>query len=142
MAKVHVHDSFNASADAVWSYFRDFGGVQKWAGPMVKSCTLEGQGIGAVRTIALAQGNPLRERLVQFDDADKSFSYAIVGASDLPIDYYVGSVKIRADGASRSTIDWIGTFDPKGAPEAAAQQIVEGIYRGGISAIKALVGSK
>jgi hypothetical protein len=52
----------------------------------------------------------------------------------------VGSVKIKADGASRSTIDWIGTFDPKGAPEAAAKQIVEGIYKGGIAAVKALVG--
>lgn len=140
MAKVHVQDSFNAPADAVWSYFRDFGGVMKWAGPMVKSCTLEGEGVGAVRTIALAQGNPLRERLVQFDDEARSFSYAIIGACDLPLEGYVGSVKIKADGASRSTIDWIGTFDPKGAPEAAAKQIVEGIYKGGIAAVKALVG--
>jgi hypothetical protein len=140
MAKVHVHDSFNAPADAVWSYFRDFGGVMKFAGPMVKSCTMEGEGIGAVRTIALAQGNPLRERLVQFDDEARSFSYAIIGACDLPIQDYVGSVKIKAAGASRSTIDWIGTFDPKGAPEAAAKQIVEGIYKGGIAAIKTAVG--
>ena len=140
MAKVHVQDSFNAPADAVWSYFRDFGGVMKWAGPMVKSCTLEGEGVGAVRTIALAQGNPLRERLVQFDDEARSFSYAIIGACDLPIQDYVGTVKIKADGASRSSIDWIGTFDPKGAPEAAAKQIVEGIYQGGIAAVKALVG--
>jgi hypothetical protein len=140
MAKVHVHDSFNAPADAVWSFFRDFGGVQKFAGPMVKSCTIEGDGIGAVRTIALAQGAPIRERLVQFDDQAKSFSYAILGACDLPIDDYVGTVQIRADGPSRSTIDWIGTFDPKGAPEAAAKQVVEGIYKGGIDAIKNALG--
>lgn len=141
MTKVHVRDSFDASADEVWGLFRDFGGLGKWAGAMVKSCTLEGEGIGSVRTLALAQGNPLRERLVQFDDADRSFSYAIVGASDLPVDYYVGSVKIRPDGASRATIDWIGTFEPKGAPEADARRIVEGIYRGGIAAIKAAVRS-
>lgn len=141
MAKVHVRDSFDAPADEVWALFRDFGGVGKWAGAMVKSCTVEGEGVGAVRTLALAQGKPLRERLVQFDDADRSFSYAIVGASDLPVDYYVGSVKIRSEGASRSTIDWIGTFEPRGAPEADAQRIVEGIYRGGIAAIKAAVKS-
>jgi hypothetical protein len=140
MSKVHVHESLPGSADAVWSFFRDFGGVQKFAGPMVKSCSIEGNGIGAVRTIALAQGNPIRERLVQFDEEARSFSYAIIGACDLPVEGYVGTVKIKADGASRSTIDWIGTFDPKGAPEAAAQQIVEGIYRGGISAIKAALG--
>ena len=73
MAKVHVRDAFDAPIDAVWSYFRDFGGVGKWGGGMVKSCTVEGEGVGAVRTIALAQGNPIRERLVQFDDADRSF---------------------------------------------------------------------
>jgi len=141
MAKVHVRDSFNVPAEKVWSLFRDFGGISKWAGAMVKSCTVEGEGIGAVRTLSLAQGNPIRERLVQFDDADRSFSYAIIGTSDLPVDDYVGSVKIRAEGVSRATIDWIGTFDPKGAPEADAQRIVEGIYRGGIAAIKAAVGS-
>jgi hypothetical protein len=140
MAKVHVHDSFNAPVDAVWSFFRDFGGVMKWAGPMVKSCTLEGEGVGAVRTIALAQGNPLRERLVAFDEGDKSFSYAIIGACDLPVEGYVGSVKLRSQGPQKTTIDWIGTFDAKGAPDAAAEQIVEGIYRGGIDAIKGALG--
>ena len=60
---------------------------------------------GAVRTIALAQGNPIRERLVQFDDADRSFSYAIIGPRDLPVADYVGTVKLRADAAKRTTID-------------------------------------
>jgi hypothetical protein len=64
-------------------------------GGMVKSCTVEGESVGAVRTIALAQGNPIRERLVQFDDADRSFSYAIIGPRDLPVADYVGTVKIR-----------------------------------------------
>jgi len=141
MSKVHVRDSFNAPADAVWSFFRDFGGLKKWAGAMVQSCTLEGEGIGAVRTLALAQGRPIRERLVQFDDGDRSFSYAILGACDLPVDDYVGSVKVRPDGVARATIDWVGTFDAKGAPEADAQRIVEGIYRGAIAAIKSNLGS-
>ena len=137
MAKVHVRDAFDAPIDAVWSYFRDFGGVGKWGGGMVKSCTVEGEGVGAVRTIALAQGNPIRERLVQFDDSDRSFSYAIIGPRDLPVADYVGSVKLRADGSKRTTIDWIGTFDPAGAPEPDVLRMIEGIYRGGIAAIKA-----
>ena len=141
MATVHVRDSFEAPADAVWSYFRDFGGVAKWAGAMIKSCTVEGEGVGAVRTLTLAQGNPLRERLVQFNDADRSFSYAIIGPCDLPVDAYVGSVKLRADGAKRTAIDWIGTFDAKGAPEAEAVRIVEGIYRGAIAALKKELGT-
>ena len=141
MATVHVRDSFDALADAVWRFFQDFGGISKWAGSMIKSCTLEGEGVGAVRTLTLAQGNPLRERLVQFDDADRSFSYAIIGPRDLPVDDYVGSVKLRANGAKSTTIDWIGTFDAKGAPEADAKRIVEGIYRGAIAAIKKALGS-
>jgi mxaD protein len=141
MATVHVRDSFEAPADAVWGHFRDFGGLSKWAGAMIKSCSVEGEGVGAVRTLTLAQGNPLRERLVQFDDADRSFSYAIIGPCDLPVDDYVGSVKLRAVGAKRTTIDWIGTFDAKGAPEADAKRIVEGIYRGAIAALKKSLGT-
>jgi hypothetical protein len=141
MAKVHVRDSFEAPADAIWSYFQDFGGISKWAGPMIKSCTVEGEGVGAVRTLTFTQGNPLRERLVQFDDADRSFSYAIIGPRDLPVDDYVGSVKLRASGAKSTTIDWIGTFDAKGAPEPDAKRIVEGIYRGAISALKRALAS-
>ncbi len=141
MATVHVRDSFEAPADAVWGYFRYFGGLAKWAGAMIKSCTVEGDGVGAVRTLTLAQGNPLRERLVQFEDADRSFSYAIIGPCDLPVDGYVGSVKLRAVGANRTAIDWIGTFDAKGAPEADAKRIVEGIYRGAIAALKKSLGT-
>jgi mxaD protein len=141
MAVVHVRDSFEVPVDAVWSYFRDFGGLMKWGGSMVKSCTVEGEGVGAVRTLSLAQGNPLRERLVQFDDADRSFSYAIIGPRDLPVDDYVGSVKLRADGPKRTAIDWIGTFDARGAPEADAKRIVEGIYRGAIAALKKQLGT-
>ena len=70
---VRARDSFEAPADAVWSSFQDFGGISKWAGRMIKGCTLEGEGVGAVRTLTFTQGNPLRERLVQFDDADRSF---------------------------------------------------------------------
>jgi carbon monoxide dehydrogenase subunit G len=142
MAKVHVRDSFDAPAEQVWGFFRDFGGVAKWPGSGVSSCSVEGEGIGAVRTLSLGRGNPIRERLVQFDDADRSFSYSILGPCDLPVSDYVGSVKLRAEGASRTTIDWIGTFDAKGAPEEAAQKIVEGIYRGGIAAVKKALGSR
>lgn len=138
MSTVKVVDSIAASADRVWDLFRDFGAIDRFAAG-IESCTLEGEGVGAVRTLSLPGGLTLQERLEAFDDAARTLSYAIIGAHPLPVDNYLSTVKIVEEAGERCGIEWSSSFDPKG-DEAAAVGMVEGIYRGGIKGIKKALG--
>jgi hypothetical protein len=134
MAEVRVVEEIGASADAVWELVRDFGGVMKWASTL-ESCKVEGEGIGAVRTLALPGGAAIRERLERFEDAARSFSYSILDGP-LPVEDYLATLVVRAKGADRCEVDWASTFEPKGVPEERVLGIIRGVYEGGIREIK------
>jgi carbon monoxide dehydrogenase subunit G len=139
MASVKVTDRIEASADAVWGLLRDFGGIKKFS-PAIESCSVEGKGIGAVRTITMPGGLALQERLEAFDDAGRSLQYAIIGENPLPFTDYLSTIRLSEDGGATS-IEWSSTFEPKGIPAAQAGQLIEGIYTGGIAGLKsALAG--
>lgn len=138
MANVEVQEQVNATAAAVWEIVHDFGDIRRWSGG-ISDCQLEGEGVGAIRTIKLG-GMVIRERLEAFDDAARSFSYSIV-EGPLPLaDYLSTFVVTDADGGAK--INWGSRFTPAGMTEADAVALVEGIYRQGISGIrKALAGA-
>lgn len=131
MTTVTVSENINASAGKVWAALSDFGGIK--AGGPITSVETEGAGVGMVRTLVLGDGKVV-ERLDRFDTAARVFAYSIVNDdSPLPVAKYSATVTITDTGDGSSHVDWTGTFEPKGASEAEASQVVEGIYRGGIA---------
>ena len=59
MSEVNVSETVAAPAARVWEVLGDFGGVLKWGGKMLQSCTVEGSGVGAVRRIGLPGGGEI-----------------------------------------------------------------------------------
>lgn len=141
MAEVKVVENLSCGASVVWELIRDFGAVQKWSGEAIASCTVEGQGVGAVRTIGLSGGAEIRERLEAFDDTGRSMSYAIVGESPLPVRDYLSTVRVNELGDDRCEIDWSSRFEPTGASDGQVQGIVKGIYTRGIAGIRKTLGA-
>jgi hypothetical protein len=103
---------------------RDFGGNARWS-PSVTSCEVEGSGVGAVRTIR-AGGAVIRERLESFDDARRSFSYAVLSGS-LPVANFLGRITVSPAGGSRSRISWTARFDAPDLPPREARELASGI---------------
>ena len=137
MGSVKVVENVSASADQVWGLFRDFGGITRFS-QGIESCTVEGEGVGAVRTIAMG-ALKLQERLEAFDDGGRTLSYAIIGDHPLPFDNYLSTIKVVAQGDA-CTVEWSSTYDPKGT-EDQASGIIQGIYKGGIAGIKKALGA-
>ncbi len=138
MGSVKVVETVNASADQVWELFRDFGGITRFS-QGIDSCTVEGEGLGAVRTITMGGGLKLQERLEAFDDGGRTLSYAIIGDHPLPFDNYLSTIKVVAQGDA-CTVEWSSTYDPKGT-EDQASGLIQGIYKGGITGIKKTLGA-
>jgi hypothetical protein len=103
---------------------------------MMESCTVEGSGVGAVRTIGLPGGATIQERCEAYDPAGRALTYSIIGTSPIPIRGYTSTCRVVETGANECRVDWEGRFEPDGVPEEQAQSLVRGIYTGGIAAVR------
>ena len=131
MTTVEVTETINSNAQGVWDILGDFGGI-KVAGP-ITAFSLDGEGVGAVRTITMG-GADIVERLEAFDAEARALKYAILNDDcPLPVSQYSATIEVIDDGDNSCTVKWIGSFEPKGAPEEVAIKAVRGIYTGGIA---------
>jgi hypothetical protein len=139
MSKVSMSTRLNASADQVWKVLRDFNGLPVFVAAIKKS-TMEGSGVGAVRTLTFEGGGPpVVEKLEKLDDQAKTLSYSII-TSPLPLKDYFSTMEVMDVGAGQCELKWYSTFEPKDAPEAEAVKVVEGVYTGGFEGLKKLFG--
>lgn len=140
MSEVIVRRRVGAPAKRCWDVLSDFAGLADLS-PMIESCEVEGEGVGAVRTLSAAGGMKLQERLEAHDEAGMTFSYAIIGDNPLPLTDYYSTVTIEPAGDDACTIDWRGRYRPKGEDEAGPAAIVTGIYTGGLQALGKVLGA-
>ena len=139
MPKINVEDTIDAPADAAWSKIAEFGGLEKWA-PGVSECTVEGNGVGAVRRLSMG-GMTIAERLESIDDEARKLSYSIV-EGPMPTENYLAEIEITPAGDSRCAIRWSASFDAPGLEEDAANGIAQGVqgsYQGMVDALKKVV---
>ena len=131
MTVVNVNETVKAGAKAVWDILSDFGGI-KVGGP-IEAFEMEGDGVGAVRTITM-NGGKVIERLDILDEATLTFTYSILNDDcPLPVSSYRSTVIITPNDDGSCIVDWTGTFEPKGADEETASKVVRGIYSNGIA---------
>ena len=89
----HLHTSktvsINASADKVWSTVKDFNALNSWHPAVEKDEIVEGKNntVGAVRLLTLKGGGTIKEKLLAFNPASRSFAYSIVEGV-LPVSSY------------------------------------------------------
>jgi hypothetical protein len=141
MAEVQVVEELPIAASKIWELVRDFGGAKKWLGPMVQKLELEGEGVGAIRTITLPGDTLLHEQLEAMDEAGMTFTYAIVRDSPLPASDYVANFKLIETGAETCRIEWGSTFQPAGGmSDDDVKPMIEGIYRSGIAGLRETLG--
>ncbi len=125
-----VKGNAKAAPDAVWAKIGDFCGIGSWH-PAVEKCTLSAD--GKMRKLDLKGGGVINEKLEKIDAAAHSYSYSIVDGP-LPVANYMSMISVAADGAG-SVITWTGKYDAKGAPDADAKKVIDGIYQAGVDAL-------
>mgnify|MGYP001604208179 CR=1 FL=1 len=139
MTTVEVVETVNSNAQSVWDILGNFGGLT--VGGSITAFSVEGEGVGAVRTITMG-GADIVERLEEFDTGAMALTYTIINDDcPLPVSGYSATIKVTSNGDNACTVEWVGTFEPKGAPEEAASDVVRGIYTGGIAGARKATGS-
>lgn len=140
MASVDEHIEIPASADEVWRIVRDFGAISEWT-PPIADADVSGEGVGAERTLTLADGGRVVERLEALDEETRTLRYSIV-ESPLPIEHYEGTLSVQAAGASTCEVTWASTFDVDGAPAEEVTATFAELYAAGLSGLRSHVADE
>lgn len=135
LVRAAVRTPINAPTDMVWQTVGDFNGLGKFVSAIAQS-TQEGDGIGAVRTLTLADGNQIVEKLERLDEQNHALAYSMVSPS--PFLGYLSTMEVRAVNDDHSEFIWSSSFMPQGISEAAAKAQMEGLYAAGGSGLQAI----
>ena len=128
--------TIHVPADAIWQVISDFGAACQYI-TMVVNCTVEGEGVGALRTLTSADGTTILERLDAVDVAARRLSYTLL--TDTPFGDCLTTMSVRALGSHLSELAWSASFQPDGLPASEAVALLEGALEANCLALKQLL---
>ena len=59
----------------------------------------------------------------------------------LPVNDYVATMEVAAQGPTATTVTWSSTWEPEGAPEAEIRGLLEGLYNAALENVDKALGS-
>ncbi|MEU3413040.1 SRPBCC family protein [Streptomyces sp. NPDC006658] len=139
MASTSVSRTVPASPDKVWSLIGGFDALPDWLPYIPESTALEG---GRVRRLQNPEGEIIIERLLDFNETERHYTYAILQAP-FPVSGYVSTLRVhtipgRDDIAE---VQWSGRFNPVDVTESEVVDLFTGIYRDGLDALHAALSA-
>ena len=115
---------------------RAFSGLETYFSVFASSIT-EGEGEGATRILRLPDGGEFHERLESLDDASRTLVYKTL-KSPLPIENYVGTVKVEDVGEGRTKVSWSCRFDADPEVAQPMTEMFQNAYADGIQGLERL----
>lgn len=125
--------TIRTSADVIWQVISDFGAAGQYLSGVV-TCTVTGEGVGALRTLTSTDGSTIVERLEALDEVAHRLSYALL--TETPFGNCLTTMTVRDLGPSRAEVEWSATFEPDGLPEREAEALMEGALAANCLALK------
>jgi hypothetical protein len=138
MVNTQIQHVFLCPAEALWALIGDFGNTGKWSGRPPEACIQTDEGIGALRTLTLADGRQIVDRLDAMDAM--SYTYSIV-TSPLPVASYTATMAVRPIDATSCEFSWSGNFEPKDISDAQALAFFDDVYRSGLAMIERMLAA-
>ena len=135
MAKVNMTVDLDAAPDEVWKLIGGFNALPDWH-PAVEKSELEEE--GQMRTLSLAGGGTITEKLIKKSDQERLYSYSIEN-SPLPVSNYTSTIRVRDEGG-KTQVEWSSEFNPMGVPENDAVDVIRGIYQAGFDNLNKIFG--
>jgi len=125
MASIRKEIVVNTPPEQAWAALRDVGAVHT---RLARQFVLDTQLDGDSRLVTFANGEVVRERIVDVDDRARRLAYAVV---EWRTTHHNASFQVVADGDGRSRIVWITDL----LPDSLAD-LVGGFIEQGSAAIK------
>ena len=136
---------FMAPAEVVWDLLFDWPAIVDWMPDgYIRSLSIEGSGIGAVRHLVTGKGVSLSERLDEANRETGSLELSLVG--DLPWELlsYAARGKLENLAQNRCLLVWQGSAELSEAGDAARQveRLLRASYRKMFAGIRSVVETR
>ncbi len=122
MTQVSCKTTINKPIADVWQIISDFGAAGQYLNGVV-TCTVEGEGVGVLRTLTSTDGSTIIERLEMRDESVHRLSYALL--TDTPFRNCLTTMTIHELAPNQVELEWSATFEPDGIPVSEAVEMLE-----------------
>ena len=133
MTQISSKISIYNPTETIWQVISDFGAADQYLTGVV-DCMVEGDGVGARRTLTSFDGSTIVERLDTLDAVAQRLSYTLL--TDTPFGDCLTTMALRDLGPNRVELVWSATFEPDGIPESEAEALMEGALTDNCLALK------
>ena len=133
MTRVACQTTIHVPADVVWQAISDFGAACQFLVGVV-DCTIEGEGVGARRTLTSTDGSTIIERLETLDGAARRLSYALL--TDTPFRDCLTTMQVHDLGPNQAEVEWSATFEADGLAVDEARDMLEAALTANCLALK------
>jgi hypothetical protein len=94
-----------------------------------------------VRRLANPNGQTIVERLEEFDNEGRSYTYSILEAP-FPVKEYLSTLCVQGVDGGGARVSWSGEFTPNGVSNQEASRIFQSIFDDGLKALANALSSK
>ncbi len=130
MTKQPITKKLNVPVDVVWKAIRQVGRLDVWF-PIIASCQVHGEGVGAERYMTLTGGGEIRDTIEEIDDSKRKLVY-LRPVSPFPVTYYKGTVEVFESYDGLGVVVWTIDFESKPEDAATVAELVRGAISDGI----------
>lgn len=131
-----VERKLSTPRSEVFAALCDFGGIDRLLPDAIASCSCEGQGVGSVRTIKMADGSGTVVERMEIAHDDSVFGYTITFNDALPMENYCATVILSDANGGGTDVSYGSNWDPKGISEDELREMLENLYNAILGAIE------
>ncbi len=131
--QIELRRTYPVPADELWGRISDFYDLY-WLPAVAQTRRLNGR---PARVAVLPDGaGEVVEELI--DEGQRYHRYRVTDNGPMPVRDFEGLIRVEVVGAESSTVVWRAEFVPAGASASDAEQIVMGVFEGGLERLAEL----
>lgn len=133
-AQVQVVKTINVPSDKAWRAISGIGGLDRWF-TVIRDCRVTGEGVGATRTLQLADGDEIIDVIEEINNRQRRLCYART-KHPFPVSGYRGAVVVRSAGEGVSQISWTVDIDVDENARDAVTAFLHDALSGGVDGLE------
>lgn len=121
-----------SSSSCVWEKLISFGGTEKFVPEIIEKVVVEGDGVGAIRTIKLKGEGEIIEKLTEIDGEYRIMKFIIL-STPMPVLNYEGIFKVETNGETSCMVYFESVYDVSAENKKEMKHIIKGFQETFIS---------
>ena len=130
LTKQAITKKLNVPAEAAWDAVRKIGRLDIWF-PIIETCSVEGDGPGALRHMTLTGGGEIKDTIKSIDNMNMRLVYNRP-ISPFPVTYYQGTVEVFRSYDGLGIVVWTIDFESRPEDASSVAELVRSAISDGI----------